>query len=202
MSTPPSTGNPSTGWQPPSPQQPRKNLAARHTIWTAIYAYVRTVKTTVSIAGLATALAITSCSSPRTSQTAANSSASTYAVQPPPASSPTPASSPAAPQYTVAQQQAIASAQNYLSMGQGFSKAGLIKQLHSRYGEGFSRKLAIFAVKHVKVNWFHQAVLSAKGYMKTQPGWSYSGLVQQLSSQYGEQFTVAQAQYAAKAVGL
>lgn len=106
------------------------------------------------------------------------------------------------PQYTASQKQAILSAESYLSMGQGFSRAGLIKQLSSKYGEGFSRKLAVFAVDHVKVNWFHQAVLSAKGYLSMGQGFSYSGLVDQLSSPYGEQFTLAQAQYAAKAVGL
>ncbi len=109
---------------------------------------------------------------------------------------------PAAPQYTTAQQQAIDSAESYLSMGSGFSKAGLYAQLHSQYGEGFSARLAHFAVSHIKVNWFHQAVLSARGYMQTEPGWSYSGLVQQLDSPYGGQFTVAQAEYAARKVGL
>ena len=109
---------------------------------------------------------------------------------------------PVAPQYTTAQQQAIDSAESYLSMGSGFSKAGLYAQLHSKYGSGFSAQLAHFAVDHIKVNWFHQAVLSARGYMQTEPGWSYSGLVQQLDSPYGGQFTVAQAEYAAKKVGL
>src|ERR1022692_4617905 len=107
-----------------------------------------------------------------------------------------------APQYTTAQQQAITSAESYLSSGQGFSRKGLIHQLSSKYGEGFSGKLAVFAVDHVKVNWYKQAVISAKGYLRSGQGFSYSGLVEQLSSPYGEQFTLAQAQYAAKAVGL
>jgi hypothetical protein len=109
---------------------------------------------------------------------------------------------PAAPQYSISQQQAIDSAESYLSEGQGFSKAGLYQQLHSQYGEGFSARLARFAVNHVRVSWKHQAVLSARGYMQSEPGWSYSGLVQQLDSPDGEQFTAAQAEYAAKAVGL
>jgi hypothetical protein len=108
----------------------------------------------------------------------------------------------AAALYTVPQQQAIASAKSYLSSEPGFSKAGLIDQLHSQYGEGFSKKLAVFAVNHIKVNWRQQAVYSARSYMKSEPGWSYSGLVDQLHSPYGEQFTLAQAEYAAKAVGL
>jgi hypothetical protein len=109
---------------------------------------------------------------------------------------------PAAPQYTEPEQQAIDSAESYLSMGTGFSKAGLIHQLDSSAGEGFSEKLAVFAVNHVSVSWRQQAVLSAKGYMQLQSGWSFSGLVQQLDSPYGEQFTYAQAVYAAHAVGL
>ena len=109
---------------------------------------------------------------------------------------------PAAPSYTVPEQQAIDSAESYISDGNGFSKAGLYQQLHSSYGEGFSARLARFAVNHIHVNWYHQAVLSAQSYMQTEPCWSYSSLVQQLDSPYGEQFTVGQAEYAAKAVGL
>lgn len=103
---------------------------------------------------------------------------------------------------TIAQRQALASAESYLGMGSGFSKAGLYQQLHSSAGEGFSASLARFAVDHVKVNWDHQAVLSARGYMSMQPGWSCASLVQQLSSSYGEGFTLSQAQYAARVVGV
>ena len=78
---------------------------------------------------------------------------------------------------------------------------GLIQQLDSSSGEGFSKKLAVFAVKHIKVNWYQQAVESAKGYMQM-GGFSYSSLVQQLDSSAGEGFTYAQAVYAAKKVGL
>jgi Host cell surface-exposed lipoprotein len=107
-----------------------------------------------------------------------------------------------APKYTTAEQQAIDSAESYLSTEPGFSKKGLIQQLDSKDGEGFSKRLAVFAVDHVKVNWWQQAVFAAKSYMKTEPGWSYSGLVQQLDSPYGGDFTQAQAEYAAKKVGL
>jgi len=107
-----------------------------------------------------------------------------------------------APSYTVAQQQAITAAKGYLSMGQGFSKAGLIDQLSSPDGNGFSLKLARFAVEHVKVNWRQQAVIAARGYMSLGEGFSYSGLVEQLDSPDGGQFTVAQAEYAARKVGL
>jgi hypothetical protein len=101
----------------------------------------------------------------------------------------------------VARQQAIESAQSYLDMGSGFSRAGLIKQLDSAYGEGFSVALATFAVDHVQVNWNQQAVESAKGYI-AMGGFSRDGLIQQLTSSYGEQFTYAQAVYAVNKVGL
>jgi hypothetical protein len=105
------------------------------------------------------------------------------------------------PHYTVAQQQAIKSAQNYLSMGSGFSKAGLIEQLSSKAGEGFKRADAVFAVNHVKVDWNAQAVESAKNYMDM-GGFSRASLIEQLSSKAGDQFTHAQAVYAANKVGL
>jgi host cell surface-exposed lipoprotein/uncharacterized protein DUF732 len=98
--------------------------------------------------------------------------------------------------YTTAEQQAIDSAQSYLNMGQGFSKAGLYQQLTSSAGEGFSPKLARFALAHIKVNWMHQAVLSAKGYVQM-GGFSYNSLVQQLNSPAGEGFTYAQAVHGA-----
>lgn len=115
-------------------------------------------------------------------------------------SNPTPApvaTQAAPPQFTPAQQQVIDSAESYLTDGQGFSKAGLFHQLTSSYGEGFSPRLARFALAHLRVNWNRQAVLSAKGYLQSGQGFSYSGLVQQLNSPYGEQFTLAQAQHGA-----
>jgi hypothetical protein len=117
------------------------------------------------------------------------------------------ASTPAIPlsstsNMTEAQHQAVDSAKSYLSMGSGFSRAGLIKQLTSSYGEGFSRADAIFAVDHLNVNWNEQAVESAKSYLSTGSGFSRAGLIQQLTSSYGEAFTYAQAVYAANTVGL
>jgi hypothetical protein len=107
-----------------------------------------------------------------------------------------------APSYTAAEQQAITAAQGYLSDGEGFSRAGLISQLSSPDGSGFSSNLATFAVDHVTVNWWRQAVIAAKGYMSDGEGFSYSGLVDQLDSPDGSQFTYAQAVYAARHVGL
>ena len=105
-----------------------------------------------------------------------------------------------APSYTVAQENAIGSAESYLE-SQAFSKAGLIDQLSSEYGEGFNRADAEFAVNHIKVDWNSEAVAAAKEYLQTQH-FSRSGLIEQLTSEYGSQFTLAQAIYAADHVGL
>src|SRR5262249_44526758 len=109
---------------------------------------------------------------------------------------------PPASNMTEAQQQAVESARNYLSMGNGFSRTGLIKQLSSSYGEGFPKSVATFAVDHLHVNWNQQAVESAENYLSMRSGFSRSGLIQQLSSPYGDNFTHAQAVYAANPVGL
>ncbi len=109
--------------------------------------------------------------------------------------------SKAAPSYTTPQQNAIQSAQAYLSMGGGFSRAGLIDQLSSKAGDGFKKATAVFAVNHIKINWKKQAVLSAKAYLKMGSGFSRTGLIDQLSSKAGDQYTLAQATYAANHVG-
>jgi hypothetical protein len=104
------------------------------------------------------------------------------------------------PKFTVSQEQAIGAAKNYLSIS-GFSRTGLIQQLSSSYGDGFSKADATFAVNHIKVNWNEQAVRSAKNYLSISH-FSRAGLIQQLSSSYGDGYTVAQATYAANHVGL
>ncbi len=138
-----------------------------------------------------------------TTPKAAPSAKATHSAPQPPI--PTKASKPkptkSTPSYTVAQQQAIEAAQTYLSMGTGFSRAGLIQQLSSKYGDGFSVADATFAVDHIKVSWNQQAVESAKTYLQM-GGFSRASLVQQLSSKYGDGFTLAQATYAANHVGL
>ena len=49
----------------------------------------------------------------------------------------------------------------YLETG-SFSRNGLIKQLSSAYGEGFSKADAIYAVDHIDVDWNEQAAKAAK----------------------------------------
>jgi hypothetical protein len=81
----------------------------------------------------------------------------------------------------------------------GFSKQGLIQQLSSSAGEGFSKADAVFAANHVDVNWNDEAVESARSYLDM-TSFSRDGLIEQLSSSAGEGFTLAQAQYAADKV--
>lgn len=101
---------------------------------------------------------------------------------------------------TTSQQQAIGAAEDYLSLT-AFSRRGLIDQLSSEYGSGFSKADAAFAVDHIKVNWNEQAAKAAKSYLEL-THFSRSGLIQQLTSKYGAQFTRAQAIYGVNKAGL
>jgi hypothetical protein len=104
------------------------------------------------------------------------------------------------PEYTVSQENAIRSAESYLDL-MGFSRDGLIDQLSSEYGDGFSKADAIFAVDHVEVDWNAEAVEAGESYLEL-TGFSRAGLIDQLSSEYGDQFTLEQATYAADKLGL
>jgi Host cell surface-exposed lipoprotein len=107
----------------------------------------------------------------------------------------------APPAPTLAQKQVIDAAKSYLSMGSGFSRSGLIEQLHSKAGGGFPKAVAAYAVNHLHVDWNQQAVESAKGSL-SMGGFSRNSLINQLSSKAGEGFTRAQAAYAVNKVGL
>ncbi|MGZ0153620.1 Ltp family lipoprotein [Kribbella sp. WER1] len=104
------------------------------------------------------------------------------------------------PKLTAGQEQAIGSAESYLAY-QAFSRKGLIHQLSSDAGEGFSVKDATFAVDHLTVDWNDQAAKKAKEYLQMQH-FSRKGLIHQLESSYGEQFTHAQAVYGVNKAGL
>jgi hypothetical protein len=97
---------------------------------------------------------------------------------------------------TDAEEQAVDAAQDYLSEGQGFSKEGLLQQLTSSAGNGFSNSDADFAIHYLNPNWDAQAVDSANGYLSEGQGFSEKGLLQQLTSDAGSGFTRTQAEYA------
>jgi hypothetical protein len=161
----------------------------------------------LQVAGIAVALmALTGC----TTVTAASSTIADTPNAVAPSVSPTPIQptltpsappTPARPTLTISQQQAVIAAKGYLNLDGGFSYQGLIDQLSSSAGDGFSVADATAAVIVLNVDYNAQAVLSAQGYMKI-GGFSHASLVEQLSSAAGEQFTAAQAEYAATQVGL
>ena len=112
---------------------------------------------------------------------------------------PTTTTAPTAPALTQQQESAKQEAQQYLST-EAFSQAGLIAQLDSPDGGGYSANDATVAVDSLTVDWNAEAVQAAKGYMQTEP-MSCSDLIQQLDSPDGDQYTVAQATYGAQQAG-
>jgi hypothetical protein len=104
------------------------------------------------------------------------------------------------PAMTASQEQAIGSAESYLAFT-AFSRKGLIRQLSSDAGEGFSVADATYAVDHLKVNWNEQAAKKAKEYL-AMTNFSRAGLIRQLESDAGEGFTHRQAVYGVTKAGL
>lgn len=108
------------------------------------------------------------------------------------------------PNMTAGQKNAVRSAESYLEYS-GFSRLGLIQQLTSEYGEGFEPADAEFAVAYLEqsgeVDWNAEAVESAENYLDYS-AFSREGLVEQLTSEYGDQYTLDQATYAVDQVGL
>ena len=102
---------------------------------------------------------------------------------------------------TPSQKNALNAAEKYLEYT-AFSQAGLIAQLSSEAGDKYPEQDAVWAVEHLHdVNWDEQAAKSAKKYLEY-TSFSCQGMIEQLSSEAGEKFTQAQAEYGAKQVGL
>jgi hypothetical protein len=97
------------------------------------------------------------------------------------------------------QRNAVRSAEAYLSM-MGFSRAGLIEQLSSTYGDGYERADAVAAVDSLSVDWHAQAVRSAQSYLDMM-GFSCRGLIEQLSSSSGDGYSVDEATHGARQAG-
>jgi hypothetical protein len=104
------------------------------------------------------------------------------------------------PSMTKSQEQAIGSAESYLDFT-AFSRKGLIHQLSSDAGEGFSVADATYAVDHIKVNWNEQAAKAARSYLEM-THFSRQGLIHQLESSAGDGFTHKQAVYGVAKAGL
>ena len=116
----------------------------------------------------------------------------------------TESTAPSKPEMTTSQENAVKEALSYLS-SMAFSRQGLIDQLSSEYGSQFPLADAEFAVTYLEqkseVDWNEQAAKSAKEYLDSQ-SFSCNGLIDQLSSEYGSQFTRSQAAYGASQTGL
>jgi hypothetical protein len=183
------------------PQKPR-----RHRARTILLSILGAFLVIVVIGIIAAAASSKSTSTP---PAASNSPAAAASSNPGGASQPTaqPAAQPTAqapPQMTASQQSAIQAAEQYLQDEPGFSYQGLINQLDSPDGNGFSVADATFAVNNLSPapNWDQQAADAAQNYMTTVGGFSACSMVQQLDSPDGSDFTQAQAEYGAQAVGL
>ena len=100
---------------------------------------------------------------------------------------------------TSSQKNAVRSAEQYLSIS-GFSRKGLIQQLSSDAGDGYSVSDASAAVDSLTVDWNENAARSARQYLSLS-GFSCKGLIQQLSSSAGDKYTLEQATYGARQAG-
>lgn len=100
---------------------------------------------------------------------------------------------------TMAQINAVRSGEQYLNMT-GFSRVGLIEQLSSDAGDGYSVSDATAAVDSLTVDWNENAAKSASQYL-SMTGFSCKGLIEQLSSDAGDNYTVEQANYGARQAG-
>lgn len=104
------------------------------------------------------------------------------------------------PELTLVQQNALRSAENYLRMT-AFSRQGLIDQLSSEYGSGYSVADAAWAADNIGADWNEQAVRSAEAYLEL-TAFSRQALIEQLSSEHGSKYTLEQATHAVSTLGL
>jgi len=178
---------------PPQRAPKRKSWPARHKVLSGFIAV-----------GAITIIAVAASSSDKPIAPAADSTTAASSLASPAAapsstaasSAPSTPAAPASPSMTGAQQQAVDAAEDYLSEGEGFSEQGLLGQLTSSAGNGFSESDAEFAIDYLDPNWDQQAVDAANGYLSEGQGFSEQGLLQQLTSSAGDGFTETQAEYA------
>jgi hypothetical protein len=211
---------PPPGWQPAThyPQQPAPKKTPRGGILLAVFAGITLCITgPVGIAALrgSTGSSASSDGQARPVLVLPTSSSPTATADPTvtaePAASvttvaPTTKAAPPAVKPTTAkpisaeEENAVRSAQSYLEFT-AFSRKGLIKQLSSDAGEGYSLKAATRAVDSLHINFNEQAAKSAKSYLEFS-AFSRKGLIKQLESDAGEGFTHSQAVYGVNKAGL
>jgi hypothetical protein len=179
-------------FMPQQPQPKRKSWPRRHKVLTGLMAVGALIVIIAAVSASnkpSTPAADTGAAGNTVSPSASVSSAAA-------SSAPSTPAAPASPSMTGAQQQAVSAANGYLSEGQGFSKQGLLQQLTSSAGDGFSKSDAEFAINYLHPNWDQQAADAANGYLSEGQGFSQASLTQQLTSSAGDGFTQAQAEYA------
>ncbi|MGJ9413742.1 Ltp family lipoprotein [Aeromicrobium sp. CF4.19] len=113
---------------------------------------------------------------------------------------PEPEPEPEEPSMTSGQENALKAGENYLSFAP-FSYKGLIRQLSSDAGDGYSVEDATFAADNVGADWKEQAAKAAENYLDISP-FSRAGMIQQLSSDAGDGYTQEEAEYGATQAGL
>lgn len=92
-------------------------------------------------------------------------------------------------------QAALKKAQSY-ARHMDMSEAGVREQLASSYGENFTPEAVTYAMGHLEgIDWEANALAKAKSYQKDM-AMSTESIREQLTSDYGEQFTSEQADYA------
>ncbi|MBQ0836655.1 Ltp family lipoprotein [Lactiplantibacillus pentosus] len=92
-------------------------------------------------------------------------------------------------------QAALKKAQSY-ARHMDMSEAGVREQLASSYGENFTPEAVTYAMEHLEgIDWEANALAKAKSYQKDM-AMSTESIREQLTSDYGEQFTSEQADYA------
>ena len=104
------------------------------------------------------------------------------------------ASIPTAKRLSAEQENAVRSAQDYLSYG-AFSRKGLINQLSSDAGDGYSLEASTYAVDLLDIDYNEQAVKSAREYLE-HGAFSRKGLINQLSSDAGDGYSLEASTYA------
>lgn len=104
--------------------------------------------------------------------------------------------------YTTEENNCYIDAEDYLNTT-SFSKQGLIDQLSSKYGDNYPKKTAEKIVndieKQEKISWDKECEEAAQDYLDTM-SFSKQGLIDQLCSRYGDNFTKEQAEKAVNKV--
>ena len=100
---------------------------------------------------------------------------------------------------TAGQENALRAAEDYIDL-RGSRRRASSSNCRLRQAKGFSRADATFAANHIDVDWNAEAVRRRRDYLDLSAFSPKSGLIEQLSSSAGDQFTRAQAEYAADKV--